>query len=134
MDPFSTTASLIAVIGALASSIEAAQNVWGAPDALLRLATDLSELNELANKLDALTRDQGFRDNNLHNLEAPYSKLREAQKVFEERLSKRHGSNSPASRFRRRTWILHRARIKKVTRDVATIRTQLSTVIQSLTL
>ena len=70
MDPFSTTASLIAVLGALASSIEAAQHFWGAPDELLRLATHLSELNELATKLDALTRDRGFRDNDLHNLEA----------------------------------------------------------------
>lgn len=134
MDPLSTTASIIAVLGVLASSTEAAQNVWAAPDELQRLAADLSELNELANRLDALTRDRGFRDNDLHSLEAPYSKLREAQKVFEERLSKRHGSNSPASRFRRRTWILHRARIKKMTRDMATIRTQLSTAIQSLTL
>lgn len=134
MDPLSSTASIMAFLGVLASSIEAAQNVWGAPDELQRLATDLSELSELANRLDTLIRDRGFRDNDLHSLEAPYSKLRESQKVFEERLSKRHDSNSPASRFRRRTWILHRARIKKVTRDVATIRTELSTAIQSFTL
>lgn len=134
MDPLSATAKTITFLRLLASSTKAAQNIWGGPDELQRLTTELSEFNELENKLDVLTRDQAFRNNDRHSAQAPYLKLREAQCVFEERLSTRHDSDSPAPRFRRRTWILHRTRIRKVTRDVTAVSTHLSNVIHSLTL
>ena len=116
MDALSITASLLAVLGVLASSAEAALDIWDAPEELQRLSADLNELNQLASRLDALTRLRVIQEHELRSLAAPCLKLREAQKVFQERLSKRHGLDSPASRFRRRTWILHLPRIEKLTR------------------
>ena len=80
MDPLSTAASIIAILTVFSSSTEVAKEVWGAPDELQELASELSELSALTNRLAALTRDRVFRDIDPRILEAPYAKLRDAQK------------------------------------------------------
>lgn len=116
MDPLSCIASIIAILGALSSTVEAAKRVWGAPNELQDLASELSQLRALANTLTALTRARSFRDIDLRILEQAYTILHDGQKVSEEWLSKRHKTSIPESRFRRTSWILHRGRIRKLKR------------------
>ena len=134
MDPLAFAASIIAVLGALSSTTEAAKEVWGAPHELQELTSELSQLNALADTLAALTRARAFRYIDLRILEKAYTTLQDGQRVFEERLSKRHKTSSVESRFRRRTWILHRGRIRKLTRDVAVIRNDFVATMLLLTL
>ena len=122
MDPLSFAASIITVLIALSSSTEAAKKLWGAPHGLQELASELSQLSALADTLAALMRSPTFRCIDLRTHEEAYTKLQDGQRIFEERLSKKHKTSGADSRFRRRTWILHRGRIRKLTRDVAVIR------------
>jgi len=85
-------------------------------------------------KLALLTRGRTFQAIDLRALEEPYARLQDAQKVFQGHLSKKHSTDTTASRFRRRTWILQRSRIRQITRDIITIRNQVSAAIQSLIL
>ena len=122
MDPLFFAASIITVLVALSSSTEAAKKLWGAPHELQELASELSQLSALADTLAALTRSRTFRCIDLRTLEEAYTKMQDGQRIFEERLSNKHKSSGANSRFRRRRWILHRGRIRKLTRDVAVIR------------
>jgi hypothetical protein len=70
----------------------------------------------------------------LQALQVPYVKLKNAQAIFEQRLVKMKEDKTLILRFSRRAWVLNRSRIKKITRDVITIRNQLSTIMLTMTL
>ena len=122
MEPVSIAASIITVLGALSSSTEAAKKLWGAPQELQELASELNQLNALADNLTALTRTRTFRSIDQRSLQEAYAKLQGGQRLFQERLSKSYKTSDGKLRFSRRTWLLHRGQIKKLTRDMAVIR------------
>jgi hypothetical protein len=62
MDPLSITAASIAFLGALSTSVEAVTKLWGAPDELRSLASELSELTELVKQIIALTSNRKFHE------------------------------------------------------------------------
>lgn len=134
MDPLSLTASIVAVLGALSACTKVAQELWGAPNELRKLAADLSELTTLVESLGILTRSLSFHNIGQGALVSAHTKLHDAQREFQERLQQKHEADSPAISFKRRKWLIHRNRIKSLIRDVADIRRELFLVVQSLTL
>jgi hypothetical protein len=134
MDLLSITAATIAIISALSTSIKAAKKLWGIPDELKNLASELGELDVIAKQLIALTSNREFLGIELQTLHEPYTKLKNAQERFEQRLPETNKNKASILRFSRRAWVLNRGRIKTITRDVTAIRNQLSTIMLTLTL
>lgn len=118
----------------LTFSFTTAKQVWEAPGELQELSSELLQLDTLANILRSLVEAQGEGSSSIRALEPAITRLSNARKVFEERLSRTHKRNSAESRFRRRTWMRYHGEIKKVMRDVVVVRKDLTAVMLLLNL
>lgn len=134
MDPVSALSLVMPVLRVLSFSFTAAKQVWEAPDELQELSSELLQLSTLANILSSIVEAQGEGDSSVRALEPVVTRLSNARKVFEERLSQTRKTKSSASRFKRRTWMRHHGEIKKVMRDVVVVRKDLTAIMLLLNL
>ena len=134
MDPLSITAGILAVLGALAVSIETAKEVWAAPNELQGLAGELNLLASLAENLAVLTQRHKFEEAHLGYLADALKRLQDTENLFQERILKRRRASVHASPFRHMTWMVQRGSIKKITREVDAVGNNLNRAMQLLTL
>ena len=123
MDPLSITAGIIASLGALSCTAKAAKEFWDAPEELQLLCSELEQISILANYLGAITRERNFDFIDQRVCERAFARLQLTQTAFTKQFSRvQGGAGSHSAWFLRKTWVLHRSRIRKLAKDLSIVR------------
>lgn len=137
MDPLSISAGIIAVLQALSSSAKAAMELWNAPQELKELIEELEQVAAVAENINGLTASHQFDTIDVTLcLARARAKLQDAQSLVVNRLTQNQpGSTTNArARFKRSTYIRERGRVKKLVRDLKSVRRDLSATLDLLNL
>ena len=146
MDPLSLTASIVAIIGVggqAAKAIEKLASVRGAPDAILALNNELSDLRLIITAIEEVYQVQrtvgstSSSGNQVYeasidasivsSLEQVNSKVLELQSMYQ-RLTQSIpvSSSSTALKINRATWLVERKKLKRLQEDLRAARLKLA--------